>query len=209
MILKHTAIHDHRNLYFNLYETMKEGGTIDQWVSLVEKSAATLTDENEERQGDIQNNLRGNMLEIFAEIFFHTHEHDERVGIKDYTPVPLGEDYGVDAVGINVAGDKCAVQVKYRGNLTEQVFYKDLAKTCTDALLYHDVPIKEKNSVIFLVTTGAGANHIAKNRLGRKLVIIDREFLRRCVDNNKSFWGTAYNTVYDTLDNKQGDNDGN
>jgi predicted helicase len=54
-------------------------------------------------------------------------------GVRDYEPVAINEDYGVDAVGINPNGLRVAVQCKYKNS--EPVTYADLAKTFTSGLL--------------------------------------------------------------------------
>ena len=58
---------------------------------------------------------KGDGFEFLVEIFLKSHAYDNRIGITDYEPVQT-DDNGVDGIGVNLAGEKCVVQVKYRSN---------------------------------------------------------------------------------------------
>lgn len=58
---------------------------------------------------------KGDGFEFLSEIFLKSHAYDNRIGITSYEPVQ-DDDTGVDGTGINLAGDKCVIQIKYRSN---------------------------------------------------------------------------------------------
>jgi hypothetical protein len=61
------------------------------------------------------NKYLGDGFEFLVEILLKSHAYDNRFGITNYEPVQ-SDDTGVDGFGINLTGDKCVVQVKYRSN---------------------------------------------------------------------------------------------
>jgi hypothetical protein len=64
------------------------------------------------------NNYLGDGWEFLMEIFIKSRETDERIGISNYSPVKSNDDTGVDGTGINMSGDKCVIQHKYKANTT-------------------------------------------------------------------------------------------
>jgi hypothetical protein len=63
-----------------------------------------------------QNNYLGDGWEFLMELFIKSRETDERIGITNYSPVKLCGDIGIDGIGINISGDKCVIQHKYKAN---------------------------------------------------------------------------------------------
>jgi len=63
----------------------------------------------------VPNTYLGDGFEFLMEIFIKSRETDERIGISNYKPVKT-HDIGVDGLGINMSGDKCVVQHKYKAN---------------------------------------------------------------------------------------------
>ena len=61
------------------------------------------------------NTYLGDGFEFLMEIFIKSRETDERIGISNYEPVK-SIDIGVDGIGINMSGDKCVIQHKYKAN---------------------------------------------------------------------------------------------
>lgn len=146
---------------------------------------------------DARNKFKGDALEVLAEMFFLAFPKDPKVGLSGYTPVALDEDYGVDATGINVNGDKVAVQVKYRSNPGDPATfptYAEIARTFTSGVCQLGVDAS-KDSVVFVFTN---ANQLGSNCgkvLGAKLVSIPRDTLEHFMGNNRSFWRMAAQEV--------------
>lgn len=178
-----------------IYEDFKNrngvDATLDAFKAELEKYAATLP-------FDEQYVFKGDMLEIFAEIFFKAFQNDPRVGLSDYTPVPLEEDYGVDGIGKNAAGKQCAVQVKYRGNPLDSVTYAELARTYASAILLQQIPL-EGEDCLYVFTTAydvtAPNGVVFKNMLR----VISHKIISQEVDNNINFWNAAFEEIKDTL----------
>jgi predicted helicase len=194
MMLKHTDILAKPKMYHDLYDAWSQktsGQTINNWIADVETLASTMPDT------DSALKLRGDMLEVLSELFFNCFQADEAVGLKDYCPVVLGEDFGVDAIGKNANGTKVAVQCKYK-NL-EPVTYSELAKTFTSGLLNLQCDMLNSNS-IYVFTTAFSFSSAVDKVLGGKVVKIDRNVISRKIDNNRTFWQYAYDQIFETLD---------
>ena len=197
MKLKHQAIHAFSENYFGLYKAFKEGSTIREWINNVDAMSKKISKSNPEI--DV-NKFKGDMLEVFAEIFFNSFQADERIGIRNYTPILIDSDFGVDAKGINVNGHACVVQVKYRTNPTDLITYSDIAKTFTAGVLQHKIPLYANDYTVFLFTTSSGISGAFNKIFEKTAVIILRKDIAEKVDNNKNFWLEAYSSIYETLD---------
>ena len=193
-MLKHTDILAKPQMYHDLYDAWSQknsGQTINNWIADVETLANTMPDT------DSALKLRGDMLEVLSEIFFNAFQNDEAVGVKEYAPVSIDEDYGVDATGINPNGIKVAVQCKYKN--FEPVTYTELAKTFTSGLLILKCDLMQANSIYVFTTAVAFSSAVDKN-LGSKVVKIDRNVISRKIDNNRTFWQYAFDQIFETLD---------
>lgn len=194
MMLKHPDVLANPKMYYDLYDRWSQKTsfqTINEWINDVEILANTMPDT------DSALKLRGDMLEVLSEIFFNAFQNDEAVGIKDYEPVAINEDYGVDAVGINPNGLRVAVQCKYKN--FEPVTYTELAKTFTSGLLILKCDLMQANSIYVFTTAVQFSSAVDKN-LGSKVVKIDRNVISRKIDNNRTFWQYAFDEIYSTLD---------
>ena len=194
MMLKHPDVLANPKMYYDLYDRWSQKTsfqTINEWINDVEILANTMPDT------DSALKLRGDMLEVLSEIFFNAFQNDEAVGIKDYEPVAINEDYGVDAVGINPNGLRVAVQCKYKN--FEPVTYTELAKTFTSGLLILKCDLMQANSIYVFTTAVQFSSAVDKN-LGSKVVKIDRNVISRKIDNNRTFWQYAFDEIFSTLD---------
>lgn len=193
-MLKHNIISSYPKEYFDLYSEFKNGGTIREWGNYVERELSKFTDD------DVKNKFRGDMLEVLAEIFFNVFHADEGIGIKDYTPIEITEDYGVDATGINVNGHNIAMQVKYRANPFDLITYADMARTYTSALCQLQMKdVYLHDHTLYLFTISNGVTGACEKVLGRKLIIINRGIISTKIDNNVNFWSESYNMIFEKL----------
>ena len=196
MLKTHGHVKKHYKPCCVIFEDFKKRNgsntTFESFLIEVEKWVSKIPDTEN------QNQLRGDMLEILAEIFFGAFKNDPAVGLTEYTPVPLPEDYGMDGTGINAAGTVCAVQVKYRGDPTDLVTYAEIARTFTSAVL-QGIPLYENQDNIFIFTSAYGVTVACRTVLGNKIHIIDRNIIKRKIDNNVSFWHYAFEEIRDTL----------
>lgn len=199
-MLKHNAIKCNGKIYNDLYYGLKSGGSFKDWnndmidfVNNLPKSG------NKEEDKDQCNKFKGDMFEVFIEIFCNIFKSDEGLGISDYTPILINDDYGMDATGININGHQSAIQVKYRSNPLDEITWGDLAKTQGHAIALGNRDIVNFDHTLFLFTTGKQANVHAKKMLGNRLVTINRGVISTKVRKNKSFWALAYGMIDEKL----------
>lgn len=139
------------------------------------------------------NKYKGDAFEFLVEILLKSHAYDNRLGITKYEPIQ-SDDNGVDGVGLNLVGEKCVVQVKYRSNnntvLTANVDH--LSNMISDGMIKHKVVIAEDNTKCprhYVITTATGLHHYTDNENFKGFVhCIGYDQLRSMLDNNLSFW---------------------
>lgn len=159
--------------------------------------------EDNENDTDKANSFKGDMLEVLAEIFFDMFHADPMVGIRNYTPVPLVEDYGVDATGINVVGKPVAVQCKFRNDPSAAITYADMARTYTAGQKRHHLALDADDTLI-LFTTCLNVTKACKQVFGAQLRLIDRNIISIRIDNNKAFWEEAEQRIVATINKLHG-----
>lgn len=197
-MLKCTMIHSYPREYFDLYQLAENGFTFRQWNNEVLRIANSPELNLDE---DARNKFKGDMLEVFSEIFFYQFQTDEALGITEYQPIEINDDYGVDARGINVNGKQTAIQVKYRSNPEDRISYADIARTFTSAVLQlHMKDVIDNDRTVFLFTNAGGVTGAFDTVMQKKTVIITRAVIATKVDNNVTFWKNAFDMMWKTLD---------
>lgn len=166
--------------------------TLKEFMKHVKSMSTEILDD------DKRQTFKGDMLEILAEIFFKAFSNSPQVGLSDYKPVPLEEDYGVDGFGKNAAGKVCAVQVKYRSNPEDLVKYSEMARTYTSAVIQLDIPL-EGDDCLYVFTTAFGVTVSCKTVFGKKLRVISKDIISNEINNNVNFWEFAYKEIEETL----------
>lgn len=148
---------------------------------------------------DPADKFKGDMLEILAEIFFGAFRADPHVGVHEYRPVPLNEDYGVDATGKNVLGKLVAIQCKFKSNPSTSIEYKDMAKTYAAGRKRHALPLEDDDTII-LFTTCNSINRPCKEVFSHQIRVIGRTIIGQRIDGNVAFWEEAEQRVAVTLE---------
>lgn len=135
----------------------------------------------------------GDTLELLTEYLMKVNAMANNQGVLNYKPVPLREDYGVDAVGMknNV---RIVIQCKFRDNPLDLIHYADIARTFTQGVLQYNLDPKARKNV-WLVTTGQDANSNTKKILGKNLHVLNRSHLRMQVDGNVDLWNGFLNSI--------------
>lgn len=179
-----------------LFEDFKQregkDATLKEYMKTVMYQAKDLSDE------DARNIFKGDMLEVLAEIFFKAFSNSPQVGLSDYNPVPLEEDYGVDGFGVNAAGKQCAVQIKYRANPKDSVLYSEMARTYTSATIQLKIHL-EGADCLYVFTTAQDVTPACRTVFGKMLRVINREIISNEINNNVNFWNFAYEEIKNTL----------
>jgi len=174
----------------NLFHPDTGVKSIDEFVKQVSELSVEYIEnpgDSENENHDKANSFKGDMFEILSECFFNAFSNEPKVGLTNYTPVSLTEDYGVDAIGINVLGYQCAVQCKFRTNPNDLIHYVDMAKTYSAGRKRHNLPLEHDDTLI-LITTANDVNHHCKRVFGDQVRVISKDIIGMRVDGNLSFW---------------------
>jgi len=159
------------------------------------------------------NKYKGDGFEFLVEILLKSHAYDNRLGITNYEPVQ-SDDNGVDGVGVNLSGEKCVVQVKYRSNSRSVLTSDDkLGNMISDGMFKHGVSadtkvlesIKNKQTapLHYVITTATGLHHYTDNEFFKGFVhCIGFDHLKALLDNNLSFWNLCRETAKEITDSK-------
>jgi hypothetical protein len=190
--------------YLALFEPPRNGqqDTIREFINKIEQR--TGTQGIVFRSDDDRMKFKGDVLEVLSELFFTRFNSDPALGLTDYTPVRISEDFGVDAKGINANGDTAVVQVKYRCNPSELIEYTDISKTFTSGILRHRLN-PAKDHTVFVFTTASDVNWVCKQEFGSKLVVVNRPIIARAIDNNRNFWPLCFEEVQQYVSYHTGD----
>ena len=185
----------------NLTALFDKTNKVSSFMSKLEKQSLIDPDRYD------SNKYKGDGFEFLVEILLKSHAYDNRLGITSYEPVQ-SDDNGVDGVGVNLSGEKCVVQVKYRSNsktvLTANTDH--LSNMISDGMIKHKVVIAEDNTKIprhYVVTTATGLHHYTDNENFKGFVhCIGFEQLRVLLDNNLSFWNLCREICKEITDSK-------
>lgn len=146
------------------------------------------------KEEDGADKLKGDLFEIFAEIFFKLTSSDSRVGIIDYTPGPSTDDYGVDGYGIAMNGSPCTVQVKFRSDITTKLTIKDIKNFQGLSYKRYKVPVESTRN-LFIFTNCSGIHWNTETKVMENSVVTFCSFngesnhsINYLIDNNYSFW---------------------
>ena len=174
--------------------------TIDAFVKRVDDlSEAYVENKGQSNEDyDKSNSFKGDMLEIFGEIFFGAFANDPKVGHTNYRVVPLSEDYGVDAIGTNVIGNEVAIQYKFKSDPTCSIEYGDIAKTYSAGRERHNLKLDADDTIVVFTTCNSANKHL-KKVFPTKVRLIGRNIISIRVDNNASFWHEAEQRILATL----------
>ena len=189
----------HTNEVILLFDFTNGVKTISDFVKQVNKLAEENYPSTSNEDNDEANKFKGDMLEILADIFFNIYAADPAVGLRNYKSVPINEDYGVDGIGANVNGDRCAVQIKFKSNPLTQITYEEVSKTYCSGKELHNL-LLDKENTIFVFTTGTGSTAALQKVLGNKVRLIDIGIIAGKIDNNNNFWEQAQELILDTLE---------
>lgn len=160
------------------------------------------------------NKYKGDAFEFLVEILLKSHSYDNRLGITNYEPIQK-DDNGVDGVGVNLSGEKCVIQIKYRSNNKSVLTANEdkLSNMISDGMFQHGVSadpeklkmISEKKSapLHYVITTATGLHHYTDLENFRGFVhCIGYDQLRAMLDDNLSFWNLCREISQDIVKSK-------
>ena len=139
------------------------------------------------------NDYMGDAFEFFVELFLKINSTDNRVFVYNYKPIPSHEDRGADGVGVNMNGDKCVVQIKFRGNVETLLTANEdhLSNLVTAGMLMGvTYDLDNINNIRHFVFTTAKNLHFYtdEHMFEGKVKCFGIEEFRKMVDNNQHFW---------------------
>jgi hypothetical protein len=202
--LMHPAVVTRKSEAVVLFDIMKMAAdkrdkdlTLNGFVKTISDMAHDLFTEDDDK-----NKFKGDMFEIFTEMYFGIITSQITGGVTEYEPLHGSEvsDDGVDGMGITYAGDRCVVQVKYRTNPTKQIFTNALKNTHSQGIMEHLIDFdisKDKKGIdlrdnsIVLFTNCDGANKHAHEYFGRLLYVIGNKEISSEVNGNVFFWNAC------------------
>lgn len=193
----------------DLKELFKKTNKISTFMNRLEKQSVL----DKERYNPIK--YKGDGFEFLIEILLKSHAYDNRLGITNYEPVQI-DDNGVDGIGLNINGEKCVVQIKYRSNNKSVLTANEdkLSNLMTDGMLKHGVyltPEKKENVINkkspplhYVITTANGLHHYTDSEFFKGSVhCIGYNQLRSMLDNNLSFWNLCRDISKDIVDSNK------
>lgn len=180
-----------KNFDFNiLFRCSTIGGLTKNIILLSEKASLYGYEEGDKGV----NKLKGDLFEIFAELFFKLTSSDNRVGIRDYKPIEDSEDFGVDAIGVGENNDPVTVQVKFRSNMSELLTIKDIKNLQGLSYRKYKVPVQSDINII-IFTNCAGVHWNTETNVMQNSILVYGIFgessqynLTLLIDSNISFW---------------------
>ena len=143
--------------------------------------------------------FRGDLFEIFAEIFFKINDADNRIGVFDYQPVQSHDDNGVDGISKNIDGVNTTIQVKYRMNPMYSLKERDIKQFAFQSILKYGVDLKQDNNMIVFTNCQGLHWYTDSNVFQNKLRAINGDMISRMIDNSEGFWNSAKNLINETL----------
>lgn len=188
-MITHRALMEHAHPFYHMMDECQNGIHFKDFIERIQKESVNSKDPLK---------LKGDYFELFAQIFFNIYESDNSVGLRNYTPIPINEDYGVDGIGTNVIGNKVAVQVKFRSNPCDLVTYEEVSKTDSAGRRREKLNLDIDNS-IYVFTSSNDVTNQCKDIFGSSLRVINRHIICAMVSNNLTFWRKAYDEVYTSL----------
>ncbi len=148
--------------------------------------------------------LKGDLFEIFAELFFKILSADNRIGIYDYKPAPAVDDYGVDGYGIGMNGLPCTVQVKFRSDATTELKQEDIKQFAYQSIITFNVDKDTKDNMI-VFTNAKGLHWVTEaNVFSGRVKAIGYEQIKALIDNNTVFWMNVSDIINETIKYRYG-----
>lgn len=185
----------------NLKALFDKTNKISTFMNKLEKQSLLDPDRYE------SNKYKGDGFEFLVEIFLKSHAYDNRLGITNYEPIQT-DDNGVDGIGLNLIGEKCVIQVKYRSNNKSVLTANQdhLSNMISDGMIQHKVVIAEDNTKCprhYVITTATGLHHYTDNENFKGFVhCIGFDQLRSMLDGNISFWNLC-RTIVNEIENSK------
>lgn len=211
--------HTFKTTAHNLKELFENTNKLSTFMNKLERQSISDPDRYS------TNNYLGDGWEFLMEIFIKSRETDERIGITNYEIVKSVDDTGVDAIGINMSGDKCVIQHKYKANTqtlltanldhlsnmfsaaqtkysvstikAEQKILENFKSDMSKSAYLKRVKKLEKSGKRhYIFTTADGLHYYTDGEMfSGDVVVFGFKQMRAMLDGNESFWNLCRELV--------------
>jgi DNA-binding ferritin-like protein (Dps family) len=141
------------------------------------------------------NDYKGSGFELFCEALINLSPVDKRIGINNYKPITHG-DTGVDGKGTGINGSPATVQCKFRqANYVLTANADHLSNFVMSSYGKFGVRVEDTDNML-IITSGKDIHHFTEVEMfDKKVRTLNREQLRKLVDNNAFFWD-SFRTLF-------------
>jgi hypothetical protein len=184
-----------------IFEKLSAAATKEMYVELATLNKLINMGADRFKDDKDKNKFKGDMFEVFAEIYFSLVSSKITSGVVNYEPLHGStiSDYGVDGTGLNYSNKPCVVQVKYRSNVKDEITYTDLSKTWhqaeEDGLVNESRKDWRRSLILFTNCNGANKNAVERNKKYDRLYVINNSIIESEINGNVIFWKKAYDLV--------------
>lgn len=190
-----TTSHDLKDLFVNVK-------TMSGLIKNINKQSTINSDRYD------SNTYKGDAFEFFVELFLHINSTDNRVGVYNYKPIQSNDDRGADGIGVNMRGEKCVVQIKFRDDTNKVLTTNE--DNLGNLVLYgagigigYDLD-QIDNYRHFIFTTANGLHYYTDNEMFlNKVKCFAIDDFKLMVDGNIHFWNKCRNIIGDLLSDKK------
>lgn len=146
--------------------------------------------------------MKGDLFEIFTELFFRILGSDNRIGVYGYQPAPADGDYGVDGYGTGMDEKPLTVQSKFRSDTTKELVGTDLKQFAFQSIVEYDVD-KDTSSNMVVFTNAKGLHWITESRVfSGRLKCLGYNEMKGIIDNNFPFWKNIDDIINNTIEER-------
>lgn len=144
------------------------------------------------------NKMKGDLFEIFGELYLNILGSYPSVGVYNFTPVDSVHDNGVDGYGLGIDGKPLTIQFKFRSNATDELIAEELKQFGFQSIVNFNVDKDTKTNMV-LFTCGKGLhyhtdNEVFSNRI-RTIGIKQLEYEAK----GFPFWKKLGDMIYETI----------
>jgi hypothetical protein len=151
--------------------------------------------------------LKGDLFEIFVEIFLKTNGNNEKILIHNYSVIHNGEDcrdIGVDGVGLDMNNEPCTIQIKYRNIASPKLTTSSLTQFIGASITNYNVSTESKAKSFILITNTLKEVDYRINKVGNNRVkIINGDCFDTIIGTSKTFWYIVQYILSNNYDKKK------
>lgn len=174
---------------------------LSTFMKNLEKIAPRFVDDYSRDEPKTTNSFVGDAFEFFIELLIKL-RGEGRIYLYDYVPVSVSQDIGIDGFGKRKDGknpeSRCAIQIKYRSNTSEELGSEDgldkFGRACFIDIKKLNITPALYKAIIF--TTAKDVKYYVKDSsFGGILEVFNYSTIRNLVDGVEDFWLNVENVI--------------